>query len=422
MNERREPQSSRREFLKSSTALAITPLLTRGVHTGGTELLRVGLIGCGGRGSGACVQALRADENARLVAMADAFPDRLEQSLARLRKTSVAGRVQVNPEHRFTGLDGYKGVIESSDVVLLASPPHFRPRHLEAAIGAGKHVFCEKPVAVDAPGLRAVLGTCAKAREKGLSLVSGLCWRYDHGMQATFRKIHEGAIGEIVAIQATYHSGGLWHRGRRPEWSDMEWQIRNWTYFTWLAGDIIVEQHIHSLDKVAWAMQDVYPVRAYGNGGRQTRTDPRFGNVWDHFAICYEFEGGVKAFCSCRQNDGCDSNVSDHVMGTKGVCDVFRHRTIGETAWRYEGPKENMYQNEHDELFASIRSGKPIHNGDYMCKSTLMAIMGRMAGYTGKVVTWDQVMSSKEDLTPPSYDFGPIATPPVAKPGLTKFV
>ncbi len=390
------------------------------LHVEGREKIRVGLIGCGSRGTGAAVQALRADGAAELVAMADTFPDRIQRSLASIERTNVKDRVRVPPEHRFLDFDGYKKLLPFVDVVLLASPPHFRPEHLAAAVDAGKHVFCEKPVAVDGPGVRSVMATCAKAKKAGLSIVSGLCWRYHAGMRATFEKIHEGYVGDIVTIQATYHANGLWKHDRQPSWSDMEWQVRNWIYFTWLAGDIIAEQHIHSLDKIAWALGDKYPKAAYGQGGRTVRTGREYGNVFDHFSVVYEYEDGLRAFSSCRQWDGCRTDVSDHVYGTKGVCHIFKHQIVGERPWRFKGRSKNMYQVEHDELFRSIREGKPINNGDYMAKSTLMAIMGRMSAYTGKAVTWEQALHSKTRLGPETYEWGPIEIPEVAVPGVTR--
>ncbi|MFW6125054.1 MAG: Gfo/Idh/MocA family protein, partial [Pirellulales bacterium] len=262
---------------------------------------------------------------------------------------------------------------------------------------------------------------CEQAAEKGLSIVSGLCWRYDNEMRATFQQIHEGGVGDIVAMQCTYNTGGVKpHVPRQSDWSDMEYQIRNWYYYTWLSGDHNVEQHIHSLDKMAWALQDQYPVRCTGTGGRQVRTDPKWGNIFDHFSVVYEYADGVKAFSYCRQQEGCAKNVSDHVMGTQGTCDVFRQRITGGEPWRYRGPKNDMYKTEHDELLQSILSGQPINNGQYMAKSTLMAIMGRMSAYTGQIVTWEEALNSQHSLSPPAYEWGPLEVAPVAVPGVTK--
>ena len=416
---------SRRRFLASSgTALAGASLapqvLASPVHVGGSAELRVGLIGCGGRGTGAAVNALRADPQARLVAMADLFADRLEGSLKSLRaeNSGVAAQVTVDAEHSFVGFDAYQGVIDSSDVVLLCGAPHFRPRHLRTAIEAGCHVFCEKPVAVDAPGLRHVMESCRMAKERKLNLVSGLCYRYQDAKRDVIQRVHDGAIGDIVALQCTYNTGFLWHRGRDPQWSEMEFQLRNWVYFNWLSGDHIAEQSIHSLDKILWAMKDEPPAQVTASGGRSVRVDPKFGNVFDHFNTVFEWPSGIRLFHSCRQWQNAAADVSDFVFGTKGSAAIQSHYVTGENEWRFLGRPSDMYQQEHDELFAAIRDGEPRNDGDYMCKSTLMSIMGRMAAYTGKTITWDQALASEEDLTPASYAFGPVATAPVPVPGV----
>jgi predicted dehydrogenase len=431
--------ATRRDFLAGAAAAAAGATLTSlapNVHAAGSDVLRIGLIGCGGRGTGAAEQALTADKNTKLIAMGDMFADKLQKSLNQLKSSkSVGDRVEVKPDCCFTGFDAYKKVIPLVDVVLLTTPPHFRPLHFKAAVEAGKHIFAEKPCAVDAPGVRAVLAAAEEARKKNLSVVAGLCWRYHHGMRETFKHVHEGMIGDITALQCTYNTGGLWSFQREPGWSDMEWQLRNWLYFTWLSGDFNVEQHVHSLDKMAWAMQNEYPVRAVGSGGRQVRTDPKYGHIFDHHTVVYEYANGVKLFAACRQQNGCAQDVSDHIMGTKGVCHIETSRPARgilvsppsrkpfwqSVASKARPPKDDMYQNEHDELFASIRSGKPINNGEWMAKSSLMAIMGRMATYTGQVITWDMALNSKEDLTPSAYEFGPLAVAPVAQPGVTKF-
>lgn len=424
--------ASRRQFLKVSAATAGATLLgsVPAVHAGGSGEIKVGLIGCGGRGTGAAEQACNAGEEVRLTALADLFPDRLREKKAYL-KDALGEKFQVKDEHCFTGFDGYKHLIDSGvDVVLLATPPHFRPAQLAYAVEKGKHAFVEKPVAVDAPGVRSVLATCEKAKQKKLSIVSGLCWRYDDGMKETMARVHEGLVGDIIALQCTYNVGGLWHRSLKEKeqkgWGDMEWQIRNWLYFTWLSGDHNVEQHIHSLDKMAWAMKDEYPVRCYGVGGRQARTAPDFGHIYDHHAVVYEFANGVRCFSMCRQQPGTAPDVSDHIFGSLGTCSTMEYRIKGQNNWEFPRTRRrrgDMYQNEQDALFGSIRAGNPINNGDYMCKSTLMAIMGRMATYTGQIITWDMAMNSKEDLTPPTYDLkAKMDIPPVAIPGVTKFL
>ena len=417
---------SRRQFIASSGAAvastSLAPSLSAGVHIGGDEVIKVGLIGCGGRGTGAARQALKADASARLVAMGDAFIDRLEPSLNSIKNSDVGPQVVVDEEHKFTGFEAYKSVIDSVDVVLLCATPHFRPRHLRAAIEAGKHVFCEKPVAVDAPGVRHVMETCRMAKEKNLNVVSGLCYRYQDAKRDVIQKVHEGAVGDIVSLQCTYNTGFLWHRGRQPEWSEMEYQLRNWLYWTWLSGDHIAEQSIHSLDKILWAMKDVPPAKVTASGGRIVRTDPKFGNIFDHFNTVFEWESGPKLFHSCRQWGGADADVSDYVFGTKGTAALQSHYVTGENEWRFRGRPSDMYQQEHDEFFAAMRNGTPINNGDYMCKSTLMAIMGRMSAYTGKTITWEQALNSQLDLTPAEYAWGDIETRPVAQPGVAPFI
>lgn len=428
-----ERTPSRRDFLETSSAAALGSLaaltLPQYVHAAGSDLLKVGLVGCGGRGSGAAAQALKADENVKLWAMGDAFSDRLESSLESLQtKDGLSAKIDVPRERRFVGFDAYKEVIASCDVVLLATPPQFRPLHLAAAVAAGKHVFAEKPVAVDAPGVRRVLATCEEAAKRGLSVVSGLCLRYDYRFQETVKRIHDGQVGKVMALQANDYRGPIWVKPRQPDWSDMTWHMRNWYYFTWLSGDFNVEQHVHFLDVCAWIMNNEYPAKAVGLGGRQVRTGPEFGHIYDHFSVTYEYENGTKLFSNCRQQAGCDNDMSAHVLGTKGTV-VLNERKRGmriksdSGEWTYDGPENNLYQTEHDELFASIRKGQPINNGQYMAHSTLLAIMGRMAAYTGEAITWEMALNSQEDLTPPAYDWEvKLAMPPVAMPGITKYV
>jgi len=425
-------QPTRRQLLRGASAAAMATTVgpyasagpRRSRRPGGNELLKVGLVGCGGRGTGAAANALRADENVKLVAMADVFGDHLESSLNTLsQQEELVGKIDVPEERRFTGWDAYKNVIEQCDVVLLATSPHFRPLHVRAAVEAGKHLFVEKPVATDAPGVRHMRESCALAAEKGLSIVTGLCYRYQNAKRETVRRIHDGAIGDIVGMQCTYNASGLWHRGEKPEWTEMEYQMRNWLYFTWLSGDHIAEQHIHSLDKIAWVMGS-YPVKAVSSGGRIVRTEEKYGNVYDHFNTVYEFENGVRCFSSCRQWNGAATNTSDWIFGTRGKSNVQAHRIESGPAWswRYRSDEpDDMYQNEHDALFASIREGEPI-NDAFMCDTTLMAILGRMAAYTGKEITWEQALQSQEDLSPPAYEWGPLPVAPVARPGLTQFV
>lgn len=419
---------SRREFLRHSAASALAggaalgglaalgPIPT--AHAAGSDVLRVGLVGCGGRGTGAAAQALQADENVKLTALGDAFEDRLQICLGSLQKhDKVAAKVDVPPERRFTGFKAYQQVIDSGvDVVLLATPPHFRPLHLQAAVEAGKHVFAEKPVAVDGPGVRWVLRTCEEAKKKNLSVVSGLCLRYSLGFRELVKRVHAGELGEIHTLQANDYRGGIWLKEREPDWTDMHWQMRNWYYFTWLSGDFNVEQHVHYLDVCAWLKGNEYPITAVGMGGRQVRTGPEYGNIFDHHSVVYEFADGAKFFSNTRQMPGCKNDMSAQAVGTKGKAHLSERKNGLKIAsfdrpdmpWVYKGDDiDRMYQIEHDELFRSIRAGSPLNNGEYMAKSTLLAIMGRMATYTGQQVTWEQALNSQEDLTPPQVRLGP---------------
>ncbi len=436
----RTARSSRRDFLKTSTAavggaMAAGLSIPRGVHAAEDGTLKVGLIGCGGRGTGALQNALNADENAKVTAMADVFPDKVEGSLKRL-KAANPDRVAVDPDHCFSGFDAYEQLLATDvDVVCLAATPHFRPRHLKAAVEAGKHIFCEKPVAVDAPGIRSVLVSTEQAKQKGLSLVSGLCWRYHFGVQEAMKRVTDGTIGDVVAIQETYNTGMVGRsQPREPDWSEMEHQLRNWYFFSWLSGDHNVEQHVHSLDKASWAMGDKPPVRAWGLGGRQIKDDPKYGDIYDHHAVVYEYENGTRVYAYCRQQPDTWRSTEDYFFGTRGTCNVLNKYRItdrsGEVTWRYDGPKCNMYEEEHKALFASIRSGNPINNGRYMATSTMLAIIGRMVDYTGQAITWEQAMNSEETLAPEEYSFeaDPPIMPgddghyPIAMPGVTKFV
>ncbi len=421
------PKSSRRTFLKQASAAAAAPMLSvPGVHIGGTDEVKVGLIGCGGRGSGAANQAIHTKGPVRLVAMADAFQDRLQGSLAGLREATegddaTRGRVDVGGDQQFVGVDAWRKVLDSNvDVVILATPPHFRPAMFEAAVQAGKHVFLEKPCAVDGPGVRQVLTAAQAAREKKLSVVSGLQRHHQQTYLAAMERIHGGALGRILFARCSWNMGGLWMNPRKPEWSDMEWQLRNWLYFTWLSGDHIVEQHVHNLDVINWALQ-AHPLRCRGMGGRQVRTDPAYGHIFDHHAVQYEYPGGVWLFSECRQIDGCANDVSEHLYGADGEAHLGgRPEITGRNAWKFEGQGNDPYQAEHDDLFASIRAGAAVNEGRMVAESTLTAIMGRMATYTGQTVTWEDALTSEERLGPDSYEFGPLPVDPVPMPGRRK--
>jgi myo-inositol 2-dehydrogenase / D-chiro-inositol 1-dehydrogenase len=423
---------SRRAFLKQTTAAALTTGLaasldlSRSAYAAGSDELKLGLIGCGGRGTGAAAQALTADKGTRLVAMGDAFPDRLSTSLNSLRQQrDISSRVDVAPGRQFLGFDAYQHVIASGvDVVLLTTPPHFRPMHLRAAIEANKHVFAEKPVAVDPVGVRSVLESTELARKRNLGILSGLNTRYSFRAQELVRRVHEGAIGEIVALHTARYASGVWVKPRQHGMTEMEYQMRNWYYFTWLSGDFNVEQFVHQLDFMAWLMQDRYPVRCYSTGGRQARTGPEYGHIYDHFSSVFEYDNGVRVFATTRHQSGCSTVSNSIAMGTKGQASSGRISSItGENPWQ-PPPRDNeppSHQLEHDAFFAALRQGRIINNGEYMAKSTLMAIMERMSAYTGQTLTWDQVLNSNLDLKPSSYDWD--GTPPpaeVAVPGLTR--
>jgi predicted dehydrogenase len=368
------------------------------------------------------MDALNSSPGVKLVAMGDAFKDRLDES----RKTLAArvtdkAKIDVTDERCFVGLDAFQKVIAADvNYIILATPPGFRPQHLKAAVAAGKHIFTEKPVAVDGLGIRSVLATYEEAKAKGLAIAAGTQRRHQTGYLETMKLIHDGAIGQIVAARCYWNQGGLWKKDRQTGWSDLEWQMRNWLYFTWLSGDHIVEQHVHNLDVVNWATNS-HPVSALGLGGRQARTDPAYGHIFDHFAVDYEYPDGVHVMSMCRQQDGTDKNVSEALTGTKGSCITQasqRYLIKGEKSWQF--PREsdnNPYVQEHTNLIASIRSGKPFNELKNVAESTLTAIMGRMSTYTGKLVTWEQALSSTENLVPAKLEWGPMAVPPVAIPG-----
>ena len=430
---------SRRQFTKVTGLATIGSIIsTNSIWASNSNTLKVGLIGCGGRGTGAAEQALNADPNVVLYAMADAFSDSLEESYNSLKK-KFSEKVQVADNKKFVGLDAYQKLIDSDvDVVLLATPPCFRPEHLEAAVNAGKHIFCEKPFAVDAPGLRKVMMAAKKAKDKNLSLVSGFCWRYHSPKRATFGRVLDGQIGNILAAEATYNTSELWYKDRKHGWSDMEYKLRNWLYYNWLSGDHIIEQAIHSIDMLSWAMGDEAPVNISGNGGRQKRTDEKFGNVFDHFGIIYEYASGTKAYVFCRQQTGTTPSYAVELTGTDGRCIVDcrtgLHEIKGKNPWKYdddtkftdanaykETKVKNMYQQEHDELFASIRASKPMNDGEWATRSNLMAMAGRMAAYSGETISYEQALSSMDVLFPEKILWNTKYDIPIAVPGITKF-
>lgn len=422
---------SRRNFIRSSGALAIgttiLPTVDLSAHSVmQNKTLKVGLIGCGGRGTGAAVQAIKADPNVELTAMGDVFSDKLEASWMSL-KQEIPDKLKVDDAHKFIGFDAYQQVIDSGvDVVLLTTPPCFRPDHLKAAITAGKHAFCEKPVAVDAPGVRKVIEAAKAAEAKKLSILCGFCYRYDSSNREIFSRILSGDIGEIRSVTTFRFGGELWSYPKQSNWTDMEYRLRNWLYYDWLSGDFITEQSVHSLDLMAWAMGDRTPVKAIGTGGRQKRTDPIFGNIYDHFAIEYQYEDGIKANHFTRQMAGCQNKNTVDVFGSEGQAYLQMGRELkimGKNPWRFTGERNNMYQTEHDEFFAAIRSGQPKNDGVWMANSSMLAVLGRMVAYSGKEITWEEAFNSDVKLGPDVNDYNwdlKWPTSEVAVPGISK--
>jgi predicted dehydrogenase len=431
------PQRSctRRRFLTHSSVvlstLAVTRLAAgRAVHVAGSDGLRVGLIGCGGRGSGAALNALTADPQARLVAMADAFAWRIDESLKNLLVLKP-GQIDVPPERRLVGLESYRQLLSCDvDVVLITVPSHFTPIYLKAAIDAGKHVFCEKTHAVDAPGVRLVLQATEAARQKGLSVVSGLAWRYDTGVQETMKRVHDGAIGEITTIQEVCNTGSLRSLPRKPGMTEMAYQIYNWYDFNWLSADLPGLNLVHNVDKGAWALHDTPPLSAWGMGGREVRKGPTYGDVFDHHATVFDYADGVRMYAYCRQINGATTDISDVLIGTRGRCNLLQNMIEGQVNWRYDGPPCNRFDLEHVALFSAIRAGTPINNGLYMARSSLLALMATWCSHTGEAITWEQAMNSQWQVNPERYAFdappptlpGPDGNYPIPVPGATRFV
>lgn len=425
-----EPLSSRRKFLRVSSSAAAGGVLAANMEfpsvTFGKPIskkLKVGLVGCGGRGTGAAAQAMKADSNVELWALGDLFSDSLDRSSQILQK-ECGEQFSVAPVRNYTGFEAYKRVIHSGvDIVLLATPPHFRPAHMQACIDNGKHVFVEKPVAVDATGVRAVIKAGKQAESQGLSVVSGLCWRYETHMKEMMRRLHGGAIGDILNVESTRYSRGVAKVVERtPEMTDMEYQMRNWYYYTWLSGDFIVEQFVHELDKMSWLLGE-YPESVLASGGRIARTGEKYGHIYDHFNAIFEYGNGARYYANCRHEPDTDGTWRDHAFGSEGFCDMMKYTITGKNKFRLKERRTNMHQLEHDEMYAALRSGQVINNTEYMANSTLLGIMARESAYTGKRLTWKQMLKSEQNLNPPSYDWNQkLPEPPIAKPGVTKFI
>jgi myo-inositol 2-dehydrogenase / D-chiro-inositol 1-dehydrogenase len=412
--------TTRRDFLKTSTAVAGGTLLggltlERSAFAAGSDTLRIALIGCGGRGSGAADQALSTSGGVKLVAMADVFEDKLQGSLGNLKKQH-SDRVEVPPERQFIGFDAYKEAIALADVVVLATPPGFRPIHFEEAVKQGKNVFMEKPVATDAPGVRRVLAAAEAAKKKNLKVGVGLQRHHQLGYIETLNRLWDGAIGDVVSMRCYWNGTTPWVNERAKleskygrKLTEMEYQMRNWYYFVWICGDHIVEQHIHNLDVINWVKKG-HPIRAHGMGGVEVRKGPDYGEIFDHHAVEFEYADGSRCFSQCRHINGCWNDVSEHVVGTKGTCHVGGGRAEhtmrdfkGEVTWRFQGKGKDPYQQEHDDLFDAIRNNKPYSEAEFGAHSTMTAIFGRMATYSGKVIEWDDAINSKISVMPKHF-------------------
>lgn len=418
---------TRREFVKAAsavTAVGATTLPAWAVQEN-RDPIKIGFIGCGGRGTGAANQALNANENAVIWAMGDAFEDRLTSSQKALLDEQ-GSRAEIPKERQFVGFDAYQKVIDSGvDMVILTTPPHFRPAHIAAAVKAKKHVFCEKPMAVDGSGVRSVMESTKLAKENDTNLMSGFCWRYNLPIRAAFKQLHNGAIGDIRSYFATYYSAPLWTKPRKENWSDVEWQMRNWVHFDWLSGDHIVEQACHSVDKINWAFQNETPISATAVGGREMHERLETGNVFDHFGVVYEYSDGRRAHLHCRQMPFSYNDNNDYITGATGTCTVNgwsgAPTFTGSSDFTYNGEKPNMYQVEHNELQEAIRGDRPtVNDGDFMAQSTMMAIMGREAAYTGQKVSFNDALNATTVLGPKEYAFADFELPAVAQPGATK--
>jgi predicted dehydrogenase len=419
---------SRREFNKTVAAASVSLAIpASGVFASGSDTVRVAMIGCGDRGTVDAVYCLKSAPGVELVAMADLFPDRVEASLAKLR-LEVPDQVKVPPERVFLGFDAFEQVLALDDVdlVMLLTPPGFRPQMVAAAVEAGKHMFVEKPGAVDPVGIRTLVAAAERADEKGLSLVVGTQQRYAPQYLELIQRIRDGQLGELTHLEALWIGDmELWHyHDRQPEWSDMEWQIRCWPLFTWLSGDHYVEQLVHNLDVVNW-VADATPVVCQGLGGRQVRTGPQFGNIFDHFAVRYEYANGVTMFAMATQQRGISTRVGNVIHGTRGTAQVDRgNATItGVQPWEFDGQGSSGDLEMHAALINSIRTGQPINEGARLAEATMTGVMGRMSAYTGRALKWDWAMKASQlDLGPTTYEMGPLPVEPVAMPGRTPLV
>jgi predicted dehydrogenase len=430
---------SRRDFLKTTTAAATTAalatsLLPGSAYAAGSDVIKVGLIGCGGRGTQAAENVLQSAQGVEIVAIGDVFEDRLKGAQRHLKDfaanddTAKKNGNSVNlPDNAcHLGLNAYQAVINSNaNYIILATPPGFRPLHLEAAIAAGKNIFTEKPVGVDGPGIRKVLKAYETSLDKKLAIVAGTQRRHQQAYLDTLKRIHDGEIGELVGGRAYWNQPILWKRDRKPGMSDVAYQIHNWYGFPWVCGDHIVEQHVHNLDVLNWAF-NAHPVKAVGMGYRVPR-DPGYGVIFNFFAVDYEYPKNVHALSMCRQISNCADEVGEHLVGTKGQCHVNAYNINGQRLFTQQALRKhvNPYVQEHTDLIASIRAAKPLNELKQVAESTLTAIMGRMSAYTGQAVTWDMALNSTEELMPhlDKLDWNAsLPEPRIAQPGKDRVV
>ncbi|GMV94731.1 MAG: hypothetical protein AMXMBFR82_45090 [Candidatus Hydrogenedentota bacterium] len=410
--------TTRRDFLKRSTiaasaAVAGIQSIATNAYAAGSDVIRVGMIGCGGRNTGAAVQALSADPGARLVAMCDILMDRVKT-----RREAIKGRmkeqVAVDDDHCFAGFDGYKHVIEASDVVLIANAAKFHPFHAMSALQAGKHVFVEKPHGIDPAGIKLMQRAAEVAQENGLCLVSGLQSRYHTGYAETVQRIYDGAIGDVIAIEENFLRAPYVVIDRAPGLSELEWQCSTQYHFRWLSGDDVPQSLVHNLDRASWVLHDTAPIKCHGLAGRSSMTDPIYGDVFDHHSVVYEFATGTRVYAFCRTTEGCYNETSSMIFGSKGKASILACQIWGENEWRWEDACD-PYQIEHDVLFKAIRSGEPVNNGDYMARSTMIGVMGQISCYTGEEITWERVNAS-DFFYPPSPDECHDGMPPPVLP------
>jgi predicted dehydrogenase len=408
---------NRREFLKASAAgaSALAALsIARSAHARGEQVVKIGMIGAGGRCSGAAAESMRAGPFVKLVAMCDLFENRVRAARERLKKM-FPDQVLVDDDHCMVGFDVQQKVIEAADIVLIACASKFHPMYAEMAIKAGKHVFVEKPPAIDPAGCKRLAAVCQLAKQKGLSLVCGLQSRFHRGYQECMKRIHEGAIGQIVAAQAMFLRGPYQVVRRDPKLTETQYQFSNWYHFCWLSGDDVPQSLVHNMDRVAWALKEETPTWCFGLAGRSTSFGEEYGDMFDHHTVVYEYASGARVYALCQTRNGCYHNYSDIIMGTKGVCYLGDCRIQGETNWKFEGPHNNPYDEEQKVLVESVLQGKPIQT-EYMINSTWAVVMGQIACYTGKAVRWEEVVQSDFQYAPPPEQSN-FDTPPPVKPG-----